>query len=384
VRTPKNKPARRTYGSGSIEELPNGRFRAKIWVSGLPRRKTFDDKQPAKNWLDKQIGERVAREDGTFAARGSQPELVLRDLRDEFLSDLEHAGRTERTRKGYRSHVDKVIEHWGDLRVIEVDGPQLEHIVRAMHARKWAASTIRNRLAALSGMIKLAQRLGWTPARVLPVRRPRVTLASRPDAYTAEEVVALLRTCEQAWQRCAILLASDAGLRRGEIIRVRRGDLNTRAMTLTVPVRDELDRPKSGKARMIPITRELKKAIEDCASGPAGLVVGREVWSTPDRLAKLLETVWLAAGVTGGVRLHRLRHYWASALANGGKATPWELMEWGGWASLDMVKRYYHAPLRVNRTPLRGLDRSQIAHEQPRDEAKAIVPRETSLKRRAK
>ncbi len=132
-------PARRNYGSGAIEELENGRFRAKIWVSGLPRRKTFDDKQPAKNWLDGQIGERVAREDGTFAARGSQPELTLKDLQKEFLEDLKHAGRTERTRKGYRSHVGKVVESWGSLRVIEIDGPQLEQIVRSMHAKKWAA-----------------------------------------------------------------------------------------------------------------------------------------------------------------------------------------------------------------------------------------------------
>jgi len=375
-------PARRTYGSGSIEELPSGQYRARIWISGLPRRKTFDTKQPAKNWLDGQIGERVSRADGTFAGRGSQPELTLKDMEKEFLGDLKTSGRTDRTRKGYRSHVGMVVKFWGDLRVLEIDGPQLEQIVRAMHAKKWAASTIRNRLAALSGMVKLAQRLGWTPARVLPVRRPRVTLASRPDAYTAEEVAALVRTCEQSWQRCAILLGADAGLRRGEIIRVRRGDLA--GLTLTVPVRDEIDQPKSGRARMIPITRELAKAIEKCTSDPDGLVVGRPEWNTPDQLSKLLEPVWLAAGVEGGVRLHRLRHYWASALANGGKATPWELMEWGGWASLDMVKRYYHAPLRVNRAPLRGLDRAKIAHEQPTEKAKVPVPRGNSLKAKAK
>jgi integrase len=105
--------------------------------------------------------------------------------------------------------------------------------------------------------------------------------------------------------------------RKSEIIRVRREDLDSRSLTLTVPVRDERDRPKSGKARMLPITRELAKAIEKCASGPEGLVVGREVWTTPDQLSKLLGPVWLAAGVTGGVRLHRLRHYWASALHRG-------------------------------------------------------------------
>jgi integrase len=375
-------PSRRTYGSGTIEDLPSGAYRAKIWVSGLRRQKIFDEKQPAKNWLDTQIGERVARLDGTFAGRGSRPDLTLADMRQEYFDDLQRAGRTDRTRKGYRSHVDMVLEAFGGLRVLEIDGPQLEQIVRIMHGRKWSASTIRNRLAALAGMVKLAQRLGWTPARVLPVRRPRVTLASRPDAYTAQEVAALVAAATEPWQRCAILLGADAGLRRGEIIRVRRGDLHR--LTLIVPVRDESDRPKSGKPRMVPVTRELAKAVAACAGQPEQLVVGREVWNTPDQLPKLLAPIWLAAGVTGGVRLHRLRHYWASALANGGKATPWELMEWGGWQSLDMVKRYYHAPLRVNRAPIQGLDRSKIVHEQSTPKSSRGVSRGKASKARPK
>ena len=370
---------RRNYGSGTIEERPNGRLRAKIWISGFRRQKTFDDKQPAKNWLDGQIGERVTREDGTFAARGSQPELTLNDLKQEFLDDLKHAGRTERTQKGYRSHVGQVLKNWGALRVLEVDGPQLEQIVRAMHAKKWSASTIRNRLAALTGMVKLAQRLGWTPARMLPVRRPRVTLSSRPDAYAAEEVAALVTAAAGVpWQWCTILLGSDAGLRRSEMIRVQLKHLDARSQTLFVPNR------KSGRSNLVPITRELVKAIKECASDPEALVVGRPEWNTPDRLAELLAPVWLAAGVDGGVRLHRLRHYWASALANEGKATQWELMEWGDWSSLEMVKRYYHAPLRVNRAPIRGLDRSKIVPKQSLRKAKAAVPRGKVARARAK
>lgn len=231
-----------------------------------------------------------------------------------------------------------------------------------MHELEWSASTIRNRLAALSGMLKLAQRKGYIPARHIAVRRPRVTLASRPDPYTPQEVAALLgaaREFADPRYACAILLGCDAGLRRTEIVRFRSDDYHAASKTITVPVRDEDDRPKSGKARSIPITDELVKAIEACGAKPGERVVGKDVWNTGDQLPVWLEDVWVAAGVTGGVRLHRLRHYWASTLANDGKATPWELMEWGGWASLDMVRRYYHAPLRVNRGPVKALERAR-------------------------
>jgi integrase len=158
------------------------------------------------------------------------------------------------------------------------------------------ASTIRNRLAAILGMVKLAQRLGFTPARHLLVRRPKVTLASRPDAYTAQEVDALVKAAELDWQRCAILLGSDAGIRRGEMIRVRLKHLDARSQTLFVPDR------KSGRSNLVPITRELAKAIKAGTSDLEALVVGRLEWDTPDQLAKFLQPVWLAAGVEGGVR----------------------------------------------------------------------------------
>ena len=91
------------------------------------------------------------------------------------------------------------------------------------------------------------------------------------------------------------------------------------------------------------------------------------------------------AGVTGGVRLHRLRHYWATTLANEGKATPWELLEWGGWASLDMVRRYYHAPLRVNRGPVEALERAaRKSPKRPPMEAKESVPRGKVVRARPK
>lgn len=102
----RDEPARRPKGSGTIEERPNGQFRAKIWVAGERRQETFPKRSAANNWLEVQLAERVARVDGTISTKGFRPGLKLKDLRKEFLEDLEQNGRTKQTRRGYRSHVD--------------------------------------------------------------------------------------------------------------------------------------------------------------------------------------------------------------------------------------------------------------------------------------
>jgi integrase len=377
---------RRPKGSGTIDPLPSGWVRARIWIGGERRQKVFEKTSQANTWLETQLAERVTRELGTLSTAGFRPNLRLRELEQEFLDDLERAGRTRQTRRGYRSHVAAIVERWGNLRVVDVDGPQLERITQAMHAAKWSASTIRNRLAALSGMVKLAQRLGYAPARHLPVRRPRIVLASRPEPYGQDEVTALVkaaRATKDPKKLCAVLLAADAGLRRSEIVRFAGEDYDAKSVAITVPVRDQEDRPKSGRARVVPITSELAKAIEACDPKPGERVVGKAVWNTADQLPVWLEDVWILAGVEGGVRLHRLRHYWASTLANVGKASPWELMTWGGWASLDMVRRYYHAPEKLNRAPIAALNRESSGHDKVTRPVKASADSRNTMKKRA-
>jgi integrase len=354
----KPKP-RRPKGMGSLEKLPSGSWRGTITVAGERRQATFPKHHDARDWLDTQALEAAARRSGVAETKGTRGNVTLADLAEDFLADLKVVGRTEDTLRGYRGELKALVARYGTVRARDVDGPMLERMVREQAADGWRPSTVRNRVIRVTAMVRYAQRQGWIPARPLPVRLPRVTIASRPDAYAREEVDALLEAARQRPDRrylVAVLLGADAGLRLSEAIRARVDDADLERRVLTIPVRDEQDRPKSGKERKVPLTARLAEAIRQLSRSSGEFLIGRPGWKSRRSYAEWLEELWAEAGVEGTVRFHRLRHYWATELANAG-ASPYELMAWAGWASLTTALRYVHDhPMLARRGPFDALE----------------------------
>jgi integrase len=333
---------RRSYGTGSIWKLPSGRYRTRVWVHGENRQATHDSHGEARDWLERQLAGKHTR-----PRPGAWPGLRLRELRDEWLADCKALGRTEKTLRGYTTAIDAVLETHGDRLVEDVTPGLLRGLLTEWRGLGWSDSTQRNRLAALTGMTRYAMERDYVPARELPVRRPRGDLHSRPEVYSATECDDLLRAATSAgpWHELAVRLGLDAGLRLGEAFLAKPADL--RDGVLRIP------KTKNHRPRSVPVPVALTRAWE-AVTPRGGWMVRSPTWTTETPLDRALRPVWVAAGVDYG--FHRLRHTWASRLANGPvPATPWELMTWGGWRTLAMVTRYYHAPETIRRGPVDSL-----------------------------
>jgi putative tyrosine recombinase len=101
--------------------------------------------------------------------------------------------------------------------------------------------------------------------------------------------------------RLAVRLASELGLRRGEVARVRGSDLvrDLRGWSLIV-------HGKGGKARIVPIAADL--ALEVDRRGPGWLFPGADAGHvSPEWIGRLVGRA-LPAGVT----MHALRHRFAT------------------------------------------------------------------------
>lgn len=99
---------------------------------------------------------------------------------------------------------------------------------------------------------------------------------------------------------------------------------------------------KAKKALGVPLSRRAKRtlrALRALAPDSAFVHVWRGKRIDDFNTAAFKDAV-KAAGVAP-LRWHDLRHTWASWHAQGG-TTPQELMELGGWASYEMVRRYAH------------------------------------------
>ena len=185
-------------------------------------------------------------------------------------------------------------------------------------------------------------RMGWRMRARHRLREPETPV----DRASDEEIVALLRACRSARDRLLVLVMARAGLRRGELCGLRRGDVHlladSRALGCEVArahlhvVRRE-DNPnrawaKSRRQRVVPLdflvvqgfdSYEFERMRVAAAAGSDFVFVnlfrapiGAPL--RPDAVGELLAAASRRAGLDTAIRPHQLRHAFASNVADSG------------------------------------------------------------------
>jgi integrase len=184
-------------------------------------------------------------------------------------------------------------------------------------------------------------RMAWRLRARHRLREPETTV----DRASDEEIVALLRACRSARDRLIVLVMARAGLRRGELCGLRRGDVHlladSRALGcevarshLHVVRRDNSNGAwaKSRRQRVVPLdflvvqafdTYEFERMRVPWAAdsdfvfvnlfrGPLGAPM------RPDTVGELMAVASRRAGLDRPVRAHQLRHACGSNIADAG------------------------------------------------------------------
>ena len=185
-------------------------------------------------------------------------------------------------------------------------------------------------------------RMGWRMRARHRLREPETPV----DRASDEEIVALLRACRSARDRLIVLVMARAGLRRGELCGLRRGDVHlladSRALGCEVArahlhvVRRD-DNPnrawaKSRRQRVVPLDFLVVQAFDSyefermrvAAAAGSDFVfvnlfrapIGAPL--RPDAVGELLAAASRRAGLDTAIRPHQLRHAFASNVADSG------------------------------------------------------------------
>ncbi len=220
-----------------------------------------------------------------------------------------------------------------DVELGKLRRSHLEAWVKTMSVSGLAASTIRTRFASVRSVIRAAKRdrlLAFDPTEGVPL--PRTRRAEHAMTIpTPDEVGALLEAAER-WYRPYVALAAFAGLRLGELAGVQLGDIDFLRQRIHVQRQSqhlggavpEITPPKHGSERYVPLPQELGELLAQHVEnvGTYGderwLFVGGNGYPPHQRTAS---NWWHAtrdrAGLSG-VRLHDLRHFYASGLIAAG------------------------------------------------------------------
>jgi integrase len=329
--------------------LPDGRqIQRKLgpaWTArGRPPAGYFT-KRTAEAWLDDVLAE---------ARRGELPGMVatgatVADAAAEWLRWAEHDRACKpSTMSDYRHTADRITRDLGEVRLEDVTPEMLE---RWKTTLKCSNRTVAKYLVVLHGIFRRAMKVWRLPRNpVADVERPRFRVSDDIDAFSPEEVHALVRAAGSSQDACLYLAAAFTGLRLGELLALQWRDVDFTGEAIRVRrsynVHGGVGTPKSGKVRSVPMVAEVAQALarlgeREWFTGDEDLVFAGDLGKYLD--ASALRDRYKAALDRAGLRrlrFHDLRHTFGTLAVR--KAEIPAVQAWMGHAHVGTTMRYIH------------------------------------------
>lgn len=252
------------------------------------------------------------------------------------------------TRKRYQEILGtRLLPRWSSTPCDQITYREVEALDAEMVKEGLAASTRRNVQITLRSVLDNAVHVGVLQCMQ---RMPALPKVGRTvvQALTEDEVDALLRAATPC-QRLAFLLATEAGLRAGEIRGLRWTDVDWKLNQIVVRrtiTRGEEATPKSGHERKIPLSTTLRAALEEAKKSvggpwdPVSLNSDGKPWGEWG-LIGTFKRVADRAGLPTHWRFHDLRHHFVTRLLRRGVPSR-VVQELAGHEELTTTERYAH------------------------------------------
>jgi integrase len=311
------------------------RFRAQVRRRGFPPvSATFDRRTDAKEWGK-----------ATEAAIGEGRYFPQREAKKRTLADLvERQLETVRTKRPHDLDRQKGLLGWWKA---QIGGYALGQVTPALIAKHRdellktrSPATVNRHLAGLSKAFSNAVK-EWHWLQDNPLRR--VAKETEPQGrvryLSDDERTRLLDACRRSALPelyPIVLLALTTGMRRGELLGLRRQDVDLDRRVAVIM------HSKNGDRRAVPLVPEVVALLRE--HGKVRRLDSDLLFPGNEGRAVDIEAAWYAALDAAKVkdfRFHDLRHTAASYLAMSG-ATTAELAAVLGHRTLAMVKRYAH------------------------------------------
>lgn len=311
---------------------------------------------PAAAATDPRAGPAGAPEAGT--APGGPP-WATTGLLDRVRVGLTLRGFSPRTRKVYLGHLRRFLEWCREAPGGASDDPAArgQAYILELIEQRGISKSYQNQL--VSALRFLCESVMGQPKLALEIPRPRKE-RHLPAVLSPGEVARILARARNLKHRALLMLVYSAGLRVGEVVRLRPDDLDVERGLVRVR------RGKGGKDRYTLLARRAVDAVrlyKDAYPTSRWLFPGPK----PDRhlttrsVQRIVKRLAEAAGVEKDVTTHTLRHSFATHLLEGGTNLR-VIQELLGHQSARTTQIYTHvarSTLEAVRSPLDNLDPSE-------------------------
>ncbi len=331
-------PVRKRSGRGWIVDIhwtyPDGR------KERIKRKSPVNTKRGAEEY-ERQL--RAELLNPTAQNRRGIP--TLEAFAEEFLDTYVAANNKPSEQSAKRTVIRlHLLPMLGEKKLHDIGVRDIEHLKSRLLKLGYSPKTINNIVSVLSRM------LGYAVDIDLLKSAPRTKpLKIAPQTFTFLEVSeydSLLCGAQKdpTWY-APILVAGECGLRCGEVLGLKWGDIDVKAQCLNVRRtiwNGHIGSPKGGRERRVPMPKRLATVLRgsrhlkgswvfcDEAGSPFTKKMAQRAMERACKRAQLRQVGW-----------HALRHTYCSHLAMGG-ASPRSIQELAGHADIRTTMRYMH------------------------------------------
>lgn len=269
-------------------------------------------------------------------------------LATSFDRHLHAENRAPATRLTYAKAVNQfgayLAAGGGARDVADLRAKHIEGFLVALQERGMAPATVAQRYRSLQQFFKWLVTEGELEVSPMLHLRPPMVPETPPPVLNADQLRALLRTCEgtsfEERRDMAILrLFLDSGVRRGELAGLRLDDLDFDHNVAVVVGKGRRPRAAAfGRKTAQALDRYLRVRARHPHAALPDLWLGKRGRLTETGVEQVVKRRGRAAGIPE-VHPHQFRHTFAHLyLADGGNEG--DLMRLAGWKSRQMLSRY--------------------------------------------
>jgi integrase/recombinase XerD len=220
------------------------------------------------------------------------------------------------TRKNYLSQFGLFMKFYGDVDLLELTETEIRNYLLYLVEKKKVSRSAQNQ--AINAIKFFYEVVLKQERKVYYLERP-LKEKRLPSVLGQEEIALLFAALENLKHRTMLMVVYSAGLRRGELLRMRVSDVDfARGVVLIKGSKGRKDRQSLLAKSLVPVLKEYLEQYRPQYWLFEGVGGGRY---SERSIASVLNGARQKAGIKKDISLHTLRHSFATHLLEAGTAT---------------------------------------------------------------